>query len=251
MLRTRMGRGARRRVWATLCALGCAFLFSRLEPVFAQSGRQPRSSARATEFRQNAKAEMETALGAELKVKQDAINAAYLSAGWKWGEEQRQEWDDAAFRRAVRWGFRIEEFARARQEPFALESLAEAPIRPGDATANAPYAPLTRKPALTLQPSLISAAPDAEPSQVKANAKDEVRIREVEARLASAQRDLSEIERRLSDLERDRRSAHAERPSAEMQVQIESLKRMLEASSRKVTSAEAELQALTRDISVN
>jgi len=232
-----------------LFALGFALFVSRREVASAQSSGASRSAeARALEFRQRAKSEMEAALGAPLKLNQDAINAAYLSAGWKWGEKERREWDDAAFRRAFRWGFRIEELARVRHKRFTLEALSAAPIRAGDGVDATPATPPARKP-LTLQPSLISTAPDVEDPSL--NAEDETRIRQVEARLAVAQGNMAEIERRLLALERDVRSAPSADHSAELRAQVGSLKRMLEESSRAVSSVEAELQALTREISVN
>lgn len=249
MLREPKGRGAHRRFCVTLVVLGLALFVSQREVASAQSSGTSRGAeARALEFRQRAKSEMEAALGAPLKLNQDAINAAYLSAGWKWGQEERREWDDAAFRRAFRWGFRIEDLSRVRQTRFSLDSLAAAPIRPGDVSDATPETPPARKP-LTLQPSLISTAPDTEDPSL--SAEDETRIQQVEARLAVAQRNMAEIERRLLALESDVRSATSADRSAELRAQVGSLKRMLEESSRAVSSVEAELQALTRDISVN
>jgi len=249
MLREQKSRGARRRFCVTLFALGFALGLSRPEVASAQSGGGSRGAeARASEFRQRAKTEMEAALGAPIKLNQDAINAAYLSAGWKWGQEERKEWDDAAFRRAFRWGFRIEDLSRVRHKRFTLDSLSAAPIRAGDVSDATPATPPARKP-LTLQPSLISTAPEAEDPSLRAE--DETRIQQVEARLAVAQRNMAEIERRLLALESDVRSAPSADRSAELRAQIGSLKRMLEESSSTVSSVEAELEALTRDISVN
>lgn len=202
---------------------------------------------------------MEKALGGPLKLNQDAINAAYLSVGWKRGEEPRTELDAAAFRHAWRWGFRIEDLTRAgRQERFSLDALAAGPVRWGDVSRSEPAAfpqpakkrgLLAKREPVTLEASTISAAPDTEPAEN--HAEDEARIAHLEGRLKAAQQAVAEIERQIAGLETDSSAAASETRSTELQAQIATLRRSLDESSRTVSSVEAELASLTRDLSAN
>ena len=74
---------------------------------------------------------MEQTLGQPLRLRQDAINAAYLRAGWTAGSDPTSEQDHRAYAQALAWGFEVPSFLRrGRKQPFSIEELADHPLEP-------------------------------------------------------------------------------------------------------------------------
>lgn len=130
---------ARKNRWCSLALGGLLVSMTLAAPpaqadVESASRRLPvsRSSAQpdVEPFRLRVQREMTAALGRPVETRQDAINAAYLRAGWSWNAPIGKALDNAAHLQAWAWGFRIAEFTRTRREAFMLDSLANGPLGP-------------------------------------------------------------------------------------------------------------------------
>jgi hypothetical protein len=200
----------------------------------------PAQQAKGGDFRARAMGEMESVLGAPVTTHQDAINAAYLSVGWTWGAETPDELDDAAYRKAWAWGFRIEEFASTRDERFAADHLSSSPVRPYD-VASEPREVVSR----ARQVAAASPAADQETQQAASGASrvEHERILDVERRVAEAQREISRISEQIGELEQ--RSAQAVRMDpGERKAELDTLKRSLEDSHDTLAALHLELRAV-------
>ena len=212
-------------------------------PVAALEG-----GARVSSFHTRVQAEMESVLGAPIRTHQDAINAAYLSVGWTWGADTPDAMDDAAYRRAWRWGFRIEEFAQTRDERFSLTDLADASLRGWEgadlarAEASAPAQRDTQE-----APQVFVATARGEEE-----APDLGRIAAVERRVLAAQEEIARISADIDSLER--RAQDADGSAGEQQArkaELAALNRSLEASQAALVSLHGELRAVSDGLTGN
>lgn len=123
-------------------------------------------TAPEADFRERVVYQMQQLIGREVRRLQDAINAAYLSAGWQRGRDATAEEDRRAHAQARAWGFYLSAFlARGRSQPFAQRDLAAGPLpepRAGDRVGppRSTWRPL-RPPERTPMPSRSGAAPAA------------------------------------------------------------------------------------------
>lgn len=86
-------------------------------------------TAPEADFRERVVYQMQQLIGREVRRLQDAINAAYLSAGWQRGRDATAEEDRRAHAQARAWGFYLSAFlARGRSQPFAQRDLAAGPL---------------------------------------------------------------------------------------------------------------------------
>ena len=191
------------------------------------------SQGRGAAFQAHALSEMESALGAAIRTHQDAINAAYLSVGWTWGADTPDALDDAAYRKAWRWGFRIEEFAQTRDERFSPGDLAQAPISPWD------DAQLARA---------SSPAPELAP-QPRPAGRDPDRLASVEQRLLAAQEEIARITSEVDSLEQRAHEAGAS-PGEQVarKAELEALTNSLEQAQATLASLHGELRDVTREL---
>jgi hypothetical protein len=80
-------------------------------------------------FREQSMLAMAKILGKAVNTRQEAINAAYFSTGWKPGEETTPAQDQRAYLQGLAWGFDIAELiAKGRREPLAPGDLAAHPL---------------------------------------------------------------------------------------------------------------------------
>ncbi|MBK6848342.1 MAG: hypothetical protein IPG96_12735 [Proteobacteria bacterium] len=88
-----------------------------------------RPAAPAADFRDRVVYQIEQLIGRNLRRLGDAINAAYLSAGWQRGRDATAEESRRAHAQARAWGFYLSAFlARGRAERFARRDLAAGPL---------------------------------------------------------------------------------------------------------------------------
>jgi hypothetical protein len=194
------------------------------------------AAAESQPFRERARAEMEAVLGQPLRIHQDAINAAYLAVGWTWGADTPTPLDNAAYRKAWSWGFRIEVFAETRDEPFATDVLAGGPLR-----MDSEYA-LT----LARTQGRIDRM-QAEALAARRNAPNpDWRIDEVEERVAAAEQELARITRELASLEQSARSR--EPRSGKLRPEVDALGRSLDETEGSVGSLADELREVSREV---
>ena len=133
-------------------------------------------------FRQRSVYEMEKTLGQPLRVRQDAINAAYLRAGWAAGTDPTTAQDHRAYAQALAWGFDIRSFLRhGRKAPFSIEELADHPLEP-----------------------MVVLAQDrtaAEPPTLPPDAPQDLDDEPARAKLALSAQEIARIQRSLADLD--------------------------------------------------
>jgi hypothetical protein len=194
-----------------------------------------KTTTHAMAFRERAQLEMETVLGQPLRIHQDAINAAYLAVGWKWGDETPTPLDNAAYRKAWSWGFRIEVYAETRDEPFSIDELAEAPLRM-DSDYSLASARTKGRTDRMLAEALASRANAPPPDW---------RLREVEDRVAAAEAELKRIGHDIDSLEHSARTR--ERKSRELRPAVDALKQSLDESEDSVGSLADELRDVGRE----
>jgi hypothetical protein len=208
----------------------------------ADTSSRPVKGEGAPAFHTRVRSEMEAVLGAPLRTHQDAINAAYLSVGWTWGADTPDELDDAAYRKAWRWGFRIEEFAQTRAERFSPEDLALAPLRASDGVQLARAA----RPEPLEQPSASQGW--VQPAAARDDGGGD-RIASVERRLLAAQQEIARITGEIDSLERrahDPGTSTAEQASRK--AELDALNRSLEDSQATLASLTGELRDVTREL---
>lgn len=140
-------------------------------------------------FRERSIYEMEQALGQPLRLRQDAVNAAYLRAGWTAGGDPTSEQDHRAYAQALAWGFDIRAFAhRGRAEPFKAEELADHPLEP---------------PVVLAQDSAATELPmpSSDPSEHLDRAGAATKPDPSEAEIARIQRSLASLDQSVAQIE--------------------------------------------------
>jgi hypothetical protein len=184
-------------------------------------------------FRLRARSAMEHALGAPIREKQDAINAAYLKAGWDWGAETPDTLDNRAFRQAWAWGFRIEDFAANRHDQFSINDLTEAPLKPDEEAVPALYSIQEELSRAKAREAARAGAPD-----------EQARIADMEQRVARAQLALDDLNQEIERL--DDAKASGELPSkTELRSTVDELSRSLDDSADSLTTMNEDLKALS------
>jgi hypothetical protein len=222
-------------LWAQLMVAACFTSHAHAAPNDATA--VSRENRPAT-FHARVQGEMEAALGAPIRTHQDAINAAYLSVGWTWGADTPDELDDAAYRKAWRWGFRIEAFAQSRRERFSRDELADAPLRAWDGLQ---VARTERK-----APAPLARAPEPRTPRVPT---DPDRIESVERRVREAQAEVQRITAEIDSLERRAHDPLAtQREQEARRAELDVLNHSLEQAQTTLASLQSELYDVTREL---
>ncbi|MBK8479569.1 MAG: hypothetical protein IPL40_00085 [Proteobacteria bacterium] len=197
------------------------------------------------EFRQRVVYQMQQLAGHDIRRLQDAINAAYLSAGWQRGRDATAAEDRRARAQALAWGFYLKSFlARGRDLPFAMDDLADGPL--AEPATEAPRQQLWRRAAWRpLQATAAAAAlappPTTAPEPQRGTVDLAQKALRLDAELGALEHTVGAINEQLARNERWIRSQGQRAPAAR-----EAAQRLVKSAEQAIGATEATLLQQTQ-----